>query len=1015
MTTEFVIENGVLQRYAGNNSHVVIPNGVTSIGKNAFEFSGIESVVIPDSVTTIGHRAFFGCQLTSVKIPSSVKILQMWAFGWCRKLQDIEFSEGLKALGDSVFEDCCLTEINLPEGLTDVGNKPFAGCSHLKKISLPSTLLDINRFMFDCEDKWSHETSLREIMVREGNPVYFSEEGLLYKHSDLGIELMICPPAKQGKVIVKEGTTIINYGAFSSRKIVNEIVLPSTLKIINGLGCHCDKIEIPANVENIYERGFIGKGEKYSGDGVYIKEFFVDNNNPYFVSLDGALYKKEEDETLSLFAFPSDRTARYTVPARVGCVLKDALVGSKLEVLVIPKELTKLPRKSELPYCISVEFESGYAHTTSKLAADFAYKIKIEDATDCAYIALYQKGKTWSEKVMTYLGQNNENTDNTVKEIIRILDDEQNEKVLVQATDVLLTVIDTVNHELVKAFYDLLYEKQAKKALKLLIDNKKAQIILLEGHSDPSDKKSQESIHPIENEVKTLWKLNNTTKKLGDIISLGIRYKDSEDICSDQVLRYVIAAYAEELDGSERLVSEYKFSYVNTAFNKDADRIAEALNLEDLRSVLETLAYDEKHWKDGYLIPFARFASSEQISKLISSMNKWESNGPRGRAAIIIARGGLMLSDTREAMIAVDKTGGLPYYASLRGRDTDVIRDSMLSDFGFNEDGEKKYDLGGNTVSVYLNNELQLSLFDHNAGKIVKSVSKKNSDPSLYDVAKADLADIRKNIRTVFVNRKKLLFQAFLSGKGLDPVYWKEFYQGNPVLAAMARLLVWQQDNHFFTLKQGKSVSYNEEDYYLDDKKQIKLAYPTEMNAEEIDGWQNYFVQNELKQPFAQVWEPAYRLEDIKEDRYYGCTLPILRFNNKAEHGIYMKGLHNYSEYFHVDFKDCSLDCEPSVWRFVLGETDDAVYELKSFKVNTFSRYANHIVSLLDKWTLEDRIIKDDAGIISSLTGCTIVQIKHYIEIAGQYNSTACQAVLLDYLNQNFKVYDPLAEYLLED
>ena len=51
----------ILTGYIGNGGDVVIPNGVTSIGKDAFSFSDITSLTIPESVTTIGHAAFSQC------------------------------------------------------------------------------------------------------------------------------------------------------------------------------------------------------------------------------------------------------------------------------------------------------------------------------------------------------------------------------------------------------------------------------------------------------------------------------------------------------------------------------------------------------------------------------------------------------------------------------------------------------------------------------------------------------------------------------------------------------------------------------------------------------------------------------------------------------------------------------------------------------------------------------------------------------------------------------------------
>jgi predicted Fe-Mo cluster-binding NifX family protein len=51
---------------------IVIPDTFTSIARDAFFASGIQSVVIPDSVTSIGSSAFRGNQIESVVIPSSV-------------------------------------------------------------------------------------------------------------------------------------------------------------------------------------------------------------------------------------------------------------------------------------------------------------------------------------------------------------------------------------------------------------------------------------------------------------------------------------------------------------------------------------------------------------------------------------------------------------------------------------------------------------------------------------------------------------------------------------------------------------------------------------------------------------------------------------------------------------------------------------------------------------------------------------------------------------------------------
>ena len=70
-----------------------------------------DSVVIGDGVTSIGQNAFF-CQMeiTSVSIPDSVTKIGDYAFFRCEKLESI----------------------NIPEGLTDIGRDAFAGCDRLQ-------------------------------------------------------------------------------------------------------------------------------------------------------------------------------------------------------------------------------------------------------------------------------------------------------------------------------------------------------------------------------------------------------------------------------------------------------------------------------------------------------------------------------------------------------------------------------------------------------------------------------------------------------------------------------------------------------------------------------------------------------------------------------------------------------------------------------------------------------------------------------------------------------------------
>ncbi|MCI6444675.1 MAG: leucine-rich repeat domain-containing protein, partial [Clostridia bacterium] len=91
---DFEIKNGVLVKYKGKSTNVVVPSCVTSIGESAFLYSNIAKVTISDSVTTIGQNSFFGCcKLREITIGSGVVSIGDNAFGGCRFLQEITVSE----------------------------------------------------------------------------------------------------------------------------------------------------------------------------------------------------------------------------------------------------------------------------------------------------------------------------------------------------------------------------------------------------------------------------------------------------------------------------------------------------------------------------------------------------------------------------------------------------------------------------------------------------------------------------------------------------------------------------------------------------------------------------------------------------------------------------------------------------------------------------------------------------------------------------------------------------------
>lgn len=127
--------------YEDSISTIVIENGVTSIGANAFYESKAMSVYIPDSVTSIGEKAFYESSIVGVTIPGSVETIGNNAFYNCANLTSATVSEGVKSIGECAFYGCTsLAYIDFPSSITSVGAGAFMSCENLSRVRfMPGT------------------------------------------------------------------------------------------------------------------------------------------------------------------------------------------------------------------------------------------------------------------------------------------------------------------------------------------------------------------------------------------------------------------------------------------------------------------------------------------------------------------------------------------------------------------------------------------------------------------------------------------------------------------------------------------------------------------------------------------------------------------------------------------------------------------------------------------------------------------------------------------------------------
>ena len=139
ISSDFVIENGVLVEYTGSAAAVTVPAGVTVIGREAFaEQRFITQITLPTGVTRIEEQAFQRCSsLSQIVLPAGLEYLGPQAFGNCILLKNINFPSSVVEIGERAFEYSSLTgTIYLPAGLKSLGGAAFCS-TNILSLTLP--------------------------------------------------------------------------------------------------------------------------------------------------------------------------------------------------------------------------------------------------------------------------------------------------------------------------------------------------------------------------------------------------------------------------------------------------------------------------------------------------------------------------------------------------------------------------------------------------------------------------------------------------------------------------------------------------------------------------------------------------------------------------------------------------------------------------------------------------------------------------------------------------------------
>lgn len=275
-----------------STKRVIIEDGVTSIGNEAFRFSALESVSISDSVIKVGSEAFYFCaKLKEIAIPTSINSIARSALLYCSSLESIDVADSNNAycsvdgilfnkakttllqypcakpdnsymvpetvsfIGDFAFTHCNnLKNVTIPDGVVSIGEASFHACSALERIRIPANVASIGYRAF------CHCSHLTEFDVVADNQSYSSANGVLFNKSKTS--LIQYPNGKPDtSYTIPFGVTVISDASFEGCNLVHVILPDSVTSTGNDTFCFSNSLRsvmLPSGLTNIEGGAFYG-------------------------------------------------------------------------------------------------------------------------------------------------------------------------------------------------------------------------------------------------------------------------------------------------------------------------------------------------------------------------------------------------------------------------------------------------------------------------------------------------------------------------------------------------------------------------------------------------------------------------------------------------------------------------------------------------------------------------------------------------------------------------------------
>lgn len=310
--------------------NLVIPtqyNGVQDIkiGEHAFEDKNlIEKVVLGDNVIAVGYGAFYNCTgIKELQIPISIDSEENDGkqtnvpFNKCSNIEKVIFTKGKTGKGFDYSSSKStynwtpwfiskesLKEVRFEEGIEYIGTYMFYGFSKLPMPKFPTTLTEIGEYAFTNCTQIEGNLTLAKQLTNIGNSAFEGCTGisgtLELANADVNIgEYCFYGCTGINKIIIKDETTAIKYGAFNGCTGIKELQIPISIDSEKNNGSRSSvPFYLCENIEKIiFTKGTTAEGFNYTTSTYNWTPWYLSKKN----NLD--IYISKEIRSIGTYTF----------------------------------------------------------------------------------------------------------------------------------------------------------------------------------------------------------------------------------------------------------------------------------------------------------------------------------------------------------------------------------------------------------------------------------------------------------------------------------------------------------------------------------------------------------------------------------------------------------------------------------------------------------------------------------------------------------------------------------------